>query len=401
MERRINKVVSDFQIETLLNKSIFKLSGGEKQKIACASISACFPEILLLDEPSSNLDSKSTWDLRKMILSWKKMGKTVIIAEHRLYFLKDIIDRMIYMKDGEIQRIISNEEFNLMDNKSFLNLGIRALSLNNLTKNKKNIFDEINEHNIKNSSKEHNIKDSQSKHYFTLKNFKFSYGKMLAIDINSIKIPKNEIIAIIGDNGAGKSTFARCLCGLERKCKGTININGKNLKSKNRLRISYMVMQDVNHQLFAESVLDEIFLSLDYNDHINKQNLMNKEKREIAENILKKLDLLQLKDAHPMALSGGQKQRIAIGSAIASNKEIIIFDEPTSGLDLKHMKEVANNIKNLQKRGISSFIVSHDLELILECCNYVIHFEEGKIIDKYYIDDEGERKLKEFFIPSF
>lgn len=125
-----------------------------------------------------------------MILSWKKMGKTVIIAEHRLYFLKDIIDRMIYMKDGEIQRIISNEEFNLMDNKSFLNLGIRALSLNNLTKNKKNIFDEINEHNIKNSSKEHNIKDSQSKHYFTLKNFKFSYGKMLTIDINSIKFLK-------------------------------------------------------------------------------------------------------------------------------------------------------------------------------------------------------------------
>ena len=102
-----------------------------------------------------------------------------------------------------------------------------------------------------------------------------------------------------------------------------------------------------------------------------------------------------------MTLSGGQKQRIAIGSAIASNKEIIIFDEPTSGLDLKHMKEVANNIKNLQKRGISSFIVFHDLELILECCNYVIHFEKGKIIDKYYIDDEGERKLKEFFIPSF
>lgn len=94
------------------------------------------------------------------------------------------------MKDGEIQRIISNEEFNLMDNKSFLNLGIRALSLNNLTKNKKNIFDEINEHNIKNSSKEHNIKDSQSKHYFTLKNFKFSYGKMLTIDINSIKFLK-------------------------------------------------------------------------------------------------------------------------------------------------------------------------------------------------------------------
>ena len=409
IEKRINEIVYDFQIEHLLNKSIFKLSGGEKQKIACASISACFPEILILDEPSSNLDSTATWDLREMIISWKNMGKTVIIAEHRIYFLKDIIDRMIYMKDGKIQRIISNEEIKTMQDNSFSNLGIRTLSLTNLTKNKNNIFNEINNHekednyNNNNNKKDINKSDSSKKNslhnpYFSLKDFKFSYENELAINIDSAKIPQNEIIAIIGKNGAGKSTFARCLCGLERKCKGKLKVNGKNLNSRNRLKISYMVMQDVNYQLFTESVLDEIYLSLD--DFISKNEITCNEKKEIAEDILKNLDLLEFKDAHPMALSGGQKQRIVIGSAIASNKEIMIFDEPTSGLDLKHMREVANNIKNLQKRGISSFIISHDLELIFECCNYVIHLEEGKIIDKYYIDHEGERKLKNFFIQS-
>ena len=142
-------------------------------------------------------------------------------------------------------------------------------------------------------------------------------------------------------------------------------------------------MQDVNHQLFTESVLDEVLLS------------MNDENEEIAEDILDNLNLLHLKDAHPMALSGGEKQRVAIASAIASKKNILIFDEPTSGLDLKHMREVSQNLINLQKIGITSFIVTHDLELILECCSHVIHLENGKVKDSYKIN---ENKLKEFFI---
>lgn len=150
-----------------------------------------------------------------------------------------------------------------------------------------------------------------------------------------------------------------------------------------------MVMQDVNHQIFTESVLDEILLSMEDGEAIKK-----------AEEILKNLDLLHLKETHPMALSGGQKQRVAIGSAIASGKEIIIFDEPTSGLDLKHMREVASNIKELQKKGITIFIISHDMELILECCSHVLHFENGKIVDNYTLNDSGEEKLKKFFIRT-
>jgi energy-coupling factor transport system ATP-binding protein len=374
IQKRFHDVVSTFNIRHLLNKSIFKLSGGEKQIIACASVSASKPQILLLDEPSSNLDSASTWDLRKLISIWKNAGNTVIIAEHRLYYLNDLIDRIIYMKDGKIHKELSRDELRSMDNKSFLQLGLRPLSLEDLSKNKKDFSPKPSKPNDINT-------------HLNLTKFRYSYGKKIAIDIEQLEVPQNEVIAIIGKNGAGKSTFARCLCGLERKCKGLLEKEGKSLGNKERLKLSYMVMQDVNHQIFTESVEDEILLSMEYDKSTEK-----------TEEILKNLDLLHLKDTHPMALSGGQKQRVAIGSAIASRKEIIIFDEPTSGLDLKHMKEVAYNIKKLQKKGIIIFIISHDLELILECCSHVLHFEKGKVVDNYVLDDAGEEKLKHFFI---
>jgi len=361
IRRRLDLVVDDFKINHLLDKSIFKLSGGEKQKIACASVSAVNPDILILDEPSSNLDSQSSWDLEDIIRNWKNQGKTVIIAEHKLFFLSDVVDRVLFLKKGRIVNEWSLEEFRQVNHRD---LGLRQLNLENIISKRKEYYSSENE-------------------LMELKNFKFSYGKTQILDIDNVKIPKNEIIAIIGNNGAGKSTFANCLCGLKRSCKGELITEGKALKRKDRLKKTYMVMQDVNHQLFTESVLDEVLLSMDEEDI----------KR--AEEILKDLNLIHLKDAHPMALSGGEKQRVAIASAIASGKELLIFDEPTSGLDLKNMLKVSDNLKYLQSLGITSFIITHDYELIMEVCSHVLHFEDGKIIDNYKINEE---KLKEFFL---
>ena len=361
IKNRLDAVVDDFKIENLLDKNIFKMSGGEKQKIACASVSAVYPDILVLDEPSSNLDSKSSWDLEDIIKKWKEQGKTVIIAEHKLFFLKNVVDRVIYVKDGKIANEWKMSEFNQLNHRD---LGLRQLDLDNLDVKQKEYY-------------------SNNDEFLELKNFNFRYGKKQVLDIGNLKIPKNEIIAIIGKNGAGKSTFANCLCGLKRSFKGEVFFNNQRLKRKDMLKKTYMVMQDVNHQLFTESVLDEVLLSMD------------EENTELAENILTNLNLIHLKDAHPMALSGGEKQRVAIASAIASKKEILIFDEPTSGLDLKNMMKVAENLVYLQKLGITSFIITHDYELIMETCSHILHLENGKAIDNYKIDGE---KLREFFL---
>ena len=361
IKKRLDSVVKDFNITHLLDKNIFKLSGGEKQKIACASVSAIFPDILVLDEPSSNLDSQSSWDFEEIIKKWKQQGKTVIIAEHKLFFLSDVVDRVIFLENGKIAREWSIEEFKNIDHRSF---GLRQIDLDNLTCKRNEYY-------------------SQNREFLELRNFKFRYGDTQVLDIDDVKIPKNEIIAVIGKNGAGKSTFANCLCGLKKSCKGELICDGAVLNRKDRLKKTYMVMQDVNHQLFTESVLDEVLLSMDEED-VN-----------LAEDILENLNLIHLKDAHPMALSGGEKQRVAIASAIASKKEILIFDEPTSGLDLKNMMRVSENLKYLQNLGITSFIITHDFELICESCSHIIHLDDGKIIDNYNVDD---KKLRDFFL---
>ena len=200
-----------------------------------------------------------------------------------------------------------------------------------------------------------------------LVNFCFSYDGVPALHIPQLTLPVGGIIAVVGNNGAGKSTFSRCLCGLEKKFKGEVRINGQVWKKSQLLKNCYMVMQDVNHQLFCETVEEEVQLG------------MRSENAGEVDRVLKQLDLSDLRDRHPMSLSEGQKQRVAIASAILAGKEILIFDEPTSGLDFKHMKRTAELFASLKGKQ-TVLIVTHDPELIQRCCDYRIHLKNGQVI---------------------
>ncbi|MGN0386738.1 MAG: ABC transporter ATP-binding protein [Lachnospiraceae bacterium] len=363
--QRYLDTVHKFHIEDLTGRNIFMLSGGEKQKIACASVCAAGPEIIVLDEPTSNLDVDAIEELGNIIRLWKQEGKTVIIAEHRLYWLKDICDRVVYLKDGQIDFDISMEEFQKYSDVQLKELGLRTLHIASL------------EYSVP-----ANLGTNEK---IVLKDFNYRYKKEkeYALNIKYLEIPENAIVAIIGHNGAGKSTFSRCLCGLNKRFKGTVTLHGK---TKRKMADStYMVMQDVNHQLFCETVIGDVTL---------KQKNVEQEK---AEQVLKKFDLLEYKDRHPMSLSGGQKQRVAISAAALADKDILIFDEPTSGLDYDHMEETADMLLSfLGKKTV--FVVTHDLELILKSCTHVVQIEEGGLQDVYELNQKGVEKLKHFFI---
>ena len=226
-----------------------------------------------------------------------------------------------------------------------------------------------------------------SKAILTFSGFRYCYdGKKEAVCIPELHLPKNEIIAVIGHNGAGKSTFARCVCGLEKKCKAVVGNDGKAYNRKKRLNEYYMVMQDVNHQLFTDSVLGEVLLGMAENDTGQ------------AEQILNDLELLPYKDRHPMSLSGGQKQRLAIASALAAGRDVLVFDEPTSGLDLFHMAQVSTQLTALKQAGKTVIVITHDFELIARCCTYVLRLEQGQAAEHYPLDSEGFHKLKQFFL---
>lgn len=367
IRERFAKTVRDFRLEKLMDRNIFHLSGGEKQKIACAGVSIMEPDVLVMDEPSSNLDAASILDLRKILAFWKSQGKTIIVSEHRLYYLRGLADRFIYLAEGQVSRDYSAAEFEQLTEQQRSNMGLRTFALERLLPP---------------------VLPQQEKTALALHNFRFAYkNEPETLHIMDCEIPTNRIVGIIGNNGAGKSTFSRCFCGLEKRC-GEIVWNGRKYRPKDRLSTCYMVMQEVNHQLFTESVLDEVLIS------------MEEENQERAEKILNRLDLLAFKDRHPMSLSGGQKQRVAIASAIASKRSILFFDEPTSGLDYKHMKEVANVLRQVRDTGITVYVITHDLELILDCCTDIVHFENGSIIDQFQMDEAGLEKIRNYFIKG-
>ncbi|MBQ7370661.1 MAG: energy-coupling factor ABC transporter ATP-binding protein [Blautia sp.] len=343
---RIDRTVAHFQMQELMDRNIFHLSDGEKQKIACASVDVSGTEIILLDEPSANLDHESTLMLRDLIKKWKKDGKTIIAAEHRIAYLWDLIDRAVILKEGKILRELKGEEKDDITLEQLRRMGLRTTIMEAPSQ-------------IKLSA----VKDGDA--VISIQDFHFSYRgeEKTVVDIPKLSVAEGEITAIVGGNGAGKTTLLNCICGLEKRCKGTLVYREKSYDRKARKKLAFMVMQDTGNQLFTESVLDEVLISLPKG---------TPDEKEQAVQILKDLDLDAFVDRHPQSLSGGQKQRLAIACAIASGREILLLDEPTSGLDYAHMEETAQLMKNLQKRGTTILVVTHDSELIHSCCTRMI-----------------------------
>lgn len=344
---KVNQTVKEFQIEKLMNRNIFKLSGGEKQKIAGASVAACSPDIYLLDEPSANLDKKAMYQLREMILRWKAQGKTIVIAEHRLAYIWDLIDRAVLLKQGEIFKDFDVTKIREMTPEDMHGLGLRS-----------------NVESVLKEDKMPDAEDTDHREMIEFRDFSFAYGKELVLSFSKLAVKEKQITTVVGSNGIGKSTFLRCICGLEKKCKGTMYWHGNAYGRKKRLNEIFLVMQDVNHQLFTESVLDEVLIS------------MKEEDEKKAEEILALLDLAEYKNRHPLSLSGGQKQRLAVATAVASEREIVLFDEPTSGLDHHHMLQVGEILKRLAENGKTVLVVTHDTELIETLNSDVIDLEK-------------------------
>lgn len=371
IQDRVYETADALHINALLDRNIFQLSGGEKQKIAFASIYAVNPDIYVLDEPSSNLDNHAINELQSMLQFLKAHGKTIVIAEHRIRYLKELADRAVYMKEGQIEKEYTMQELDSMSIAERMETGIRPVSLGG--------FSSI----IKEQSESSG--DIGADVSIQMKDVCFSYTKYKgqpSLTIPEACFPAGTVIAVTGNNGAGKSTLVSVIGGLLKNKKGTVKLNGNIQSAKERLFVSYMVMQEVNHQLFTDSVKEEIVLGVKNPD----EGALNA--------VLTKMDIERLKDRHPMTLSGGQKQRVAIAAAVFCKKKILIFDEPTSGLDFFHMMQTAELIKTLKADDTYIFVITHDYELIAAACDIAVEVKNGRIESQYVLDTKGIQQLQ-------
>lgn len=346
LKSRLNQTLHTLHLENLQGRNIFELSGGEKQKVAFASVYHMNPDIYLLDEPSSNLDAAAIKDLRAYLYQLKSEGKTVVIAEHRLYYCLDFADRILYLNNGRIEHDFSSHVFQSLSNKQRIKMGLRAIHL-------EDVHPQEHERSYQQNLLQVNQLTVRRKKRPILNNISFSAGT-------------GEIIGVAGKNGTGKTTLLRTLCGLHTEYTGTFLWNGQPFKDKHRCKRSYMVMQDVNYQLFAESVEAECGFGIQNAD------------QQRIEQTLCKLELEQLKYQHPNTLSGGQKQRLAVAVSVICKKEVLIFDEPTSGLDYKSMEQVSELLQMLAQNAVV-FVVTHDYEFLCKTCTRMIQLEDGAI----------------------
>lgn len=335
MDRRLNEMLEIFPIKNLLNRNIFNLSGGEKQILCIAASYIAGTKIIVMDEPSSNLDIKSISVLTKMLKILKEKGISIIVAEHRIYYLMDIVDRVFLIDKGKIKKTYTRSEFLKLDKNDLNALSLRDKELSKL---EVPYLKDGGEYQIKNLS--YKFVDE----YLSVKNISFKLGK---------------IYGIIGSNGRGKSTLLRCLIGLEKKSKEEIYFKGEKLSKKGRLKNSSLVMQDVNHQLFTDEVFKELSLGVKNFDE------------EKAKIILTDLGLDKFTERHPMSLSGGQKQRLAIASVMCKDSPFVYFDEPTSGMDYSNMEKISELIKKYRNKEKIIFIVSHDIEFLNEVADEI------------------------------
>ena len=345
MKKRYNAVVELLELEEIVDKNILYISSGERQKIAIGCSLTLIPRVIILDEPSSNLDFRMTKKLTILIEKLKNKGYTIIIAEHRIHYIQKLIDKVLIVNKGMIKEITIDDLKNTTD------FPLRTLDVFNLQ--------------LENISSKNND--------LLLQIDNVSYEDIL-LQI-STSINKGDVIGLIGRNGAGKTTLLRILTNIMNPTKGKILGNVK----------PFLVMQDMDYQFFTESVLSEIRFGNKgvENDKIN--------------NLLEELGLNKVKDKIPFELSGGQKQRLLISIAAISNVNLLMFDEPTSGLDYINMEKVSSVLKNLSKEN-ALIIVTHDIEFLYKTCNRIIYLDNKTIKKDFYLDNESKSEVQNIFI---
>lgn len=397
MRSRVEQVTSRVGVGNFLHHAPHQLSGGLKQRVSLAGVMVDDVQVLLFDEPLANLDpatGKTTIELIDDI--HRRFNKTVIIIEHRLEdVLHRDVDRIILMGNGRI--IADTTPAKLLSSDLLIQSGIReplyitALKYAGVTVTQAMQPQRIDTLRL---SPDDIAKVQSWYHHVPVAaptpptpialqasdiDFTYENGFQALCDIN-FEVHKGEMMAIVGRNGAGKSTFSKVICGFEHQQKGTITLDGApmdNLSIKERAAHIGYVMQNPNQMISKPMIRDEVSLSLVLDGSFTADEINAR-----VDKTLTICGLYPFRNWPISALSYGQKKRVTIASILAMNPEIIILDEPTAGQDYRHYTEIMEFLKQLNSSGITIILITHDMHLMLEYCTRAVVFsDKHKIAD--------------------
>lgn len=349
-QEKMGEIIDDILdlvgIKYLKYASLNKLSGGEKQKVALASILALDPDLILMDEPTANLDPISTIQIVELIKKLRDdMGKTIIIIEHNIDDFKDVIDKVIELNDKKTS----------------------DLEVDN--------FIEQYHNNFKYPKRQHTNLGNDT--VLDVHNLSYSYdeGKNV-IDNVSFSLYKGEIAALVGHNGAGKSTLSKLLIGFIKASKGEILLKEQNIYNMNVKEIGDhmgLVFQNPEHQFIKMTVEKELSLSLEVRG--NSEDVV----KEKTDNYLKEFNLINNRESNPFTLSQGQKRRLSTASMMINGQPILILDEPTYGQDRENLIKLIDLLYQINKSGTSILIITHDMDMVERCCDKLIYLNKGQV----------------------
>ena len=373
IRQRVDKAFGVFHLERLKNRNVYELSSGERQLISILSAWAMDTDIFLLDEPTANLDFAATEQLKEILLELKNQGKTILLSEHRLYYLADIADEFWVMADGEIKANYSSDDAKKLSEEEKRTLSLRTLDLNQVTVSEK--------HTAGTYAKALEVSD-----------ISYRYAKKTGDILSgvSFSVGEHETVGLVGANGCGKTTIGKLISGLYKPSGGQISLFGKVQNPKQLQKQVMFIMQEAEFQFFTNSVMHELQYGHKVTPEFTKK----------AEALLISMGMWECRDRHPFSLSGGQMQKLTLMMAYLSDKPIVILDEPTAGQDAQSLEKCAALIREMSKEK-TVLIITHDLELIAKACDRCIGLSGGQKDAEFTISAESELQKVRLYMEKF
>lgn len=394
MHREVERIAELVDVKRVLRHAPHEISGGQKQRVGLGGVMVDQVDVLLFDEPLANLDPAAGKQAIALIDDiQKRTGCAVIIIEHRV---EDVlycpVDRIVVMGEGRVQYDGDPDELLCTD---LLQAGgireplyVTALKYAGveLTRDMRPSYlpelklSEENKGKVRSwFAKQPPAEETvQRDVLLRAENVDFTYeGGHHALRGVSASIHKNEMLSIVGTNGAGKSTFSKVICGFEMPQRGHLELHGEDMSAlsiKERADHIGYVMQNPNQMLSKTQIFDEVALGL------RNRGVPEEEIRPRVEETLKICGLYPFRNWPVSALSYGQKKRVTIASILALRPEMLLLDEPTAGQDLRHYTEIMDFLSDLNRQGVTVVLITHDMHLMLEYTPRAIVFNEGRVI---------------------